>query len=71
MLFDVKSDLRRKARLVVGGHKVDARDHNSYSSLVRLDSIRLLNVVAKVQNLKVSAGDVRNPYLNAYTRENV
>jgi len=42
MLFDVKSDLRRKARLVVGGHKVD-----------------------------VSAGDVRNPYLNAYTRENV
>jgi len=49
MIFDIKSDLRRKARIVVGGHKVDTRDHTSYSSVVRLDSIRLLNVIAKAQ----------------------
>jgi hypothetical protein len=71
MIFDVKSDSRRKARLVVGGHKVDAKDNTSYSSVVRLDSIKLLNVIAKAQNLKVLAGDVRNAYLNAYTKEKV
>jgi hypothetical protein len=27
MAFNVKSDLRRKARLVVGGHKVNADEH--------------------------------------------
>jgi hypothetical protein len=67
IIFDVKSDLRRKARLVVGGHEVDARDHTKYSSVVRFDSIRLLNVIAKAQNLKVLAGDVGNAYLYAYT----
>jgi len=34
MVFDVKSDLRRKARLVVGGHKVNADEHTSFSSVV-------------------------------------
>jgi hypothetical protein len=40
MIFDVKSDLRRKASLVVGGYKVDASNQNSYSSVVKLDSTR-------------------------------
>jgi hypothetical protein len=49
MIFDVKSDLCRKARLVIGGHKVDASGHTSYSSVEQLDSTRLLNVIAKAQ----------------------
>jgi hypothetical protein len=60
MIFTVKSDLRRKARLVAGCHKVNADGHVSYSSVVRMDSIRLLNVIAKAQGLKVLAGDVGN-----------
>jgi hypothetical protein len=71
MIFTVKSDLRRKARLVAGGHKVNAEGHISYSSVVRMDSIRLLNVIAKAQNLKVLAGDVGNAYLHADTKEKV
>lgn len=50
---------------------VDARGHSSYSTVVRLDSIRLLNVIAKAQGLNVLAGDVGNAYLNANTREKV
>jgi hypothetical protein len=69
MIFDVKSDLHRKARLVVGGHKVDASGHTSYSSVVQLDSTQLLNVIAKAQGLDVLAGDVGNAYLNAYVKE--
>ncbi len=71
LIFDVKPDLKRKARLVAGGHMVDARGHSSYSTVVRLDSIRLLNVIAKAQGLKVLAGDVGNAYLNASTKEKV
>jgi len=71
MVFDVKSNLRRKARLVVGGHKVNANKHTSFSSVVQLDSTRLLNVIAKAQGLKVLAGDVGNAYLNAETNEKV
>jgi hypothetical protein len=71
MIFTVKSDLRRKARLVAGGHKVNADGHTSYSSVVRLDSIRLLNVIAKAQGLRVLAGDVGNAYLHAETKEKV
>jgi hypothetical protein len=71
MIFDIKPDLRRKARLVAGGHMIDARGHTSYSSVVRLDSIRLLNVIAKAQGLEVLAGDVGSAYLNAETKEKV
>jgi len=71
MVFDVKSDLKQKARLGVGGHKVNANEHTSSSSVVRLDSTRLLNLIAKAQGLKVLAGDVGNAYLNAETNEKV
>jgi hypothetical protein len=71
MIFDVKSDLRRKARLVAGGHKVNAEGYSCYSSVVRLDSTRLLNVISKAQGLGVLAGDVGNAYLNAETKEKI
>jgi hypothetical protein len=71
MIFTVQADLRRNACLVAGGHMINADVHSSYSSVVRLDSIWLLNVIAKAQGLDVLAGDVRNAYLNADTKEKV
>ncbi len=42
MISDVKSeDLRRKSRLVIGGHVVDAFKLQTYSSTVQDVSIRL------------------------------
>jgi hypothetical protein len=69
MIFDVKQDLRRKARLVAGGHLVDSRDNNVYSSTVKGISVRMLHVIAHKQNLKLLCGDVGNAYVNAYTNE--
>jgi hypothetical protein len=71
MIYDIKPDLRRKGRLVVGGHMVNAEGYTCYSSVVRIDSIRMLNVIAKAQGLDVLAGDVGNAYLNADTKEKV
>jgi hypothetical protein len=46
MIFDVKQYLRRKARLVAGGHLVDCVENNIYSSTVKGISIRMLHVIA-------------------------
>jgi Reverse transcriptase (RNA-dependent DNA polymerase) len=71
MIFDVKQDLRRKARLVAGGHLVDSLDNNVYSSTVKGISVRILYVIAHKRNLKLLCGDVGNAYVNAYTNEKV
>ena len=46
IIFDVKSDGRRKARLVAGGHVVDHGALNRYASVVKGSSVRLLDVIA-------------------------
>ena len=71
MVFAVKPDGRRKARLVIGGHVVDSSEHSGYSSVVKLTSIRLLNIIAKNESLECLAGDVGNAYLHALTKEKV
>ncbi len=55
----------------MGGHKVKSDEHTSFSSVVRMDSTRLLNVIAKAQGLKVLAGDIGNTFFNAETNEKV
>jgi len=69
MIFTVKQDFRCKVRLVIGGHVIDSSEHSGYSSVVKMTSVRLLNVVAKAQGLECLAGDVGNAYLNAETKE--
>ena len=41
MVFDVKMDFTRKARLVAGGHVTDATDNMTYSSVVSRESVLL------------------------------
>lgn len=71
IIFSVKPDLRRKARMVLGGHKVDSSEYNCHSSMVQLSSIRLLNVIAKSQGLECLAGNIGNAYINAETKEKI
>ncbi len=39
--FDVQFDLRRKARIVAGGHRTDPPNESCYSTAVPIDFIRL------------------------------
>lgn len=71
LVFEVKQDLRRKARLVAGGHLVDALDNQTYSSVVKGISVRLLQVIAHKNGMKQLMGDVGNAYPNAYTNEKI
>ena len=66
MIFDVKMDFIRKARLVAGGHLTDHVPSSlTFSSVVTRDSVRLALLLAELNELKVLAGDISNAYLNA------
>ena len=69
MVFDVKFDLRRKARLVVGGdHQTGPKDE-SYSGVVSLTAIRILFLLATMNKLHLWAADIGNAFLNGITRD--
>ena len=70
MVFDVKHDLRRKARLVAGGHLVDVTEP-VYSSTVKSISVQLLHVIAHKAGMEQLCGDIGNAFPNAYTNEKV
>jgi hypothetical protein len=65
MIFDVKQDLRRKARLVIGGHVVDATGYDVYASNMKTVSARLLMLIASANKMDVLTGDIGSAYLFA------
>ncbi|MGH7954890.1 MAG: hypothetical protein ACREOZ_02900, partial [Gloeomargaritales cyanobacterium] len=71
MIFTVKSDLRRKARLVVEGHVVDAGDLPTYASTVKGISVRLLFLIAAINDLHFLSAEIVNAFVNAYTNEKI
>ena len=72
LIFDVKQeDLRRKARLVAGGHVVDSSMYESYSSVVQTRTIRILETIALNEGLRFVTGDIGNAFVQADTNEKI
>ena len=73
MVFDVKMDgsFTRKARLVAGGHMTKAPSSITYSSVVSRVSVRIVFLVAALNDLEVVTADIGNAYLNAKTKEKI
>ena len=71
MIFDVKMDFTRKARLVAGGHVTDPPQSMTYSSVVSRESVRIAFLIAALNDLDILAADIGNAYLNALTKEKV
>ena len=71
MVFDIKMDLTRKARLVAGGHLTDVPKESVYSSVVSRDSVRLAFMIAALNDLDIMSADIQNAYLEAPTTEKV
>lgn len=71
LVFEVKFDLRRKARYVAGGHLTTTPSSMTYSSVVSRESVRIGFLVAALNGLDVWAADIMNAYLNAPTKEKV
>ena len=72
IIFDVKLDLTRKARLVAGGHKnKDVPVFSTFSTVASRDSVRLIFLIAALNDLELLSADIGNAYLNAKCRERV
>ena len=71
MVFDVKADFTRKARLVAGGHMTDPPSSVTYASVVSRESVRLAFLIAALNGLDIQAADIGNAYLNAPPREKI
>ncbi len=71
LVFDVKFDLRRKARLVAGGHMTSPPKEDIYSGFVGMETIRLGFLLASMNNLDVCAADIGNAFLYGKTQEKV
>jgi hypothetical protein len=71
IIFDMKQDLRQKARLVAGGHLLDPMDHSVYSSTVKGISVKLLHVITHKTKLEDLCGNVSLAFVNACTLEKV
>ena len=71
IIFDVKFDLRKKARLVAGGHLTSPPKEDLYSGVVDLMTVRLGHMLAAINGLQVCAADIGNAFLYGKTREKV
>jgi hypothetical protein len=72
MIFDIKMvGLVRKARFVAGGHLTDPPTDSVYSSVVTRESVRIMFLVAALNDLDILGADVQNAYLHATTKERV
>ena len=70
-VFDVKQDLRRKARYVAMGNLTDPPKESVYSSVVSIRSLRMVLFIAELTNLTLCACDIGNAYLEAKTKEKI
>ena len=71
MIFDVKADIRRKARIVIGVHVVDSSRHKVHEITTKSVLGSILMKIAVENNLDVMTGDIGNAYFNANTGENI
>lgn len=71
MVFDIKPDFTRKARLVAGGHMTDPPSSITYASVVSRESVRIAFLLAALNGLDIMAADIGNAYLNAPVRERI
>ena len=64
-------NLRRKVRIVAGGHTTETPTSLTYSSVVSRDSVRIVLLAAALNGLQVMACDIQNAYLTANCCEKI
>ena len=66
LIFDVKlsDNFRREARFVADGHLVETPASITYSTVVLIDSFRILILAAALNDLDVMVTDVQNAFLS-------
>ena len=73
IIFDIKlgEGFGRRARFVGDGHKTKPPNSITYSSVVSRDSVRIMLLVAALNNLDIQGADIETAYLTVPCREKV
>ena len=71
MVYDVKHDGRRRARLVADGNLTSLPTESIYSGVVTLRSTRIIAFLAELNDLKIWGTDISSAYIESYTSEKV
>jgi hypothetical protein len=71
MVFDVKYDLKHKARIVAGGNWTANDKEDIYSEVVRMDTVRIGFFLGELYGLSCCACDIGNAFLYGKTKEKV
>jgi len=69
LVFDVKSDLRRKARFVAGGHRTEDPKDGIFAGIANIRAVRMAIQLAEINGLETWALDIGNANLHAKTKE--
>ena len=66
MIFDININeiFNGKARLVSGGHTTELPTSTTYSSFISRDSVRVVFMLAAINDIDVYAANIGNAYLN-------
>ena len=65
MIYDIKMDFTRKARLVAEGCRTPDTVNSTYAGVVSRESVRIALTYAALNDLDVYAADVQNAHLQA------
>jgi hypothetical protein len=68
MVFDIKYDLRHKARLVAGGNWTVNDKEDIYSGVVCMDTVRIGLFLEELYVLSCCACDIENAFLYGKTK---
>jgi hypothetical protein len=71
MVFDVKYDLRHKARLVAGVNRTVNDKEDIYSGVVRMDTVRIGFFLGELYGLSCCACDIEKVFLYGKTKEKI
>jgi hypothetical protein len=71
LVFDVKYDLRHKARLLAGGNWTVNDKEDIYSGVVRMDTVRIGFFLEGLYGFSCCACDIGNAFLYGKTKEKV
>jgi len=71
MVFNIKVDFSHKARFIARGHRAEAPNSITYSSVVSHDSIHIVFLLTALNDIDILATDIGNTNLNADTGEKV
>lgn len=71
MVFNIKMDFMCKAQLVAGRHLTKVPSHLAYSSVVSRESVRIMFLLAALNDLNILSADIGNAYLYTPNREKV